>query len=70
MIGITQKFVFLNMSTAHPSVKIADGTHSPVLDNGVVQVTPSLTLLTYFMFHDFLLGSCLSVSLLNKITAK
>jgi len=26
MTGIKQKFVFLNMSTAHPSVKIADGT--------------------------------------------
>ena len=44
MTGITQKFVFLNMSTVHPSVKIADGTHSPVSENGVIQATPSLTL--------------------------
>ena len=45
MTGITQKFIFLNISTAHPSVKIVDDTHSPVLSNGVVQATPSLTLI-------------------------
>jgi len=28
MTGITQKFVFLNMFTAHLSVKIVDGTNS------------------------------------------
>ena len=44
MTGVTQKFISLNMSTAYPSVKIADGTHSHVLDNGAVQATPSLTL--------------------------
>jgi len=44
MTGITQKFISLSMSTAHPSVKIIDGTHSPILGNGVVQATPSLTL--------------------------
>jgi len=44
MTGITQKFVSLNMSTAHPSIKITDGTHSPVLGNGIIQATPSLTL--------------------------
>jgi len=36
MTDITQKFIFLNMSTVHPSVKITDGTHSPVLGNKVV----------------------------------
>jgi len=70
MIGITQKFVCLNISTAHPSVKIVDGTHSPVLGNGVVQTTPFWPLLMSFMFYDFLLLFCLSVTLLNKITAK
>ena len=40
MTCITQKFVSLNMFTVHPSVKIVDGTHSPVLGNGVVQATP------------------------------
>jgi len=43
MIDITQKFVSLNMFTAH-SVKIADGSHSPVLGNEIVQVTSFLTL--------------------------
>ena len=49
MIGITQKFVFLNMFTAHHSVKIVDGTHSPALGNKVVHATPSLTLIDSFM---------------------
>jgi len=44
MTGIKQEFVSLNLSCVHPSVKIADGTHSPVLENGVIQATPSLTL--------------------------
>ena len=37
MTGIKEKFVPLSMSTAYPSVKIVDGTHSPVLGNGIVQ---------------------------------
>jgi len=32
------------LSRVHSSIKIADGTHSPLLGNGVVQTTPSLTL--------------------------
>jgi len=44
MIGIKQKFVSLTLSSVRPSVKIVDGTHSPVLGNAVVQATPSLTL--------------------------
>ena len=47
------------MSTAHPSVKIADGTQSPVLGNGVIQATPSLTL------TDILYVSRFPVSLLS-----
>jgi len=70
MTGIKQKFVSLNLSSVYLSVKIADGTQSPVLGNGVVQVTPSLTLLMSYMFHDFLLVSCPSVSLLNIVIAK
>jgi len=53
MTGITQKFISLNMSTAYPSVKIADGTHSPVLGNEVVQATPSLTLTDVFYVPRF-----------------
>ena len=44
MTDIKQKFVSVNLSSVHPSVKIANGTQSPVLGNGVVQVNPSLTL--------------------------
>jgi len=44
MTGITQKFISLNMFIAQPSVKITDGSHSPVLGDGVVQATLSLTL--------------------------
>ena len=44
MTGTKQEFVSLNLSHFHISVKIADGTHSPVLENGVVEATPSLTL--------------------------
>ena len=70
MTGITQKFVSLNISTAHSSVKIADGTHSYILGNGVVQATPSLTLTNVLYIPCLLLISYLSVSLLNKISAK
>jgi len=53
MTDITQKFVSLNMSTAHPSIKIADDTYSPVLGNRVVQVRSPLLhfwpLLMFFM---------------------
>jgi len=44
MTGIKQKFVFLDLSSVHLSVKIANGTHSPILGNRVVQDTPYLTL--------------------------
>jgi len=44
MTGTKQKFVSLNLSRVHPSVKIVNGTHSLVLGNGIVQATPSLTL--------------------------
>ena len=64
------KFVFLNLSNVHLSIKIVDGTQSPVLGNGIVQATLSLILLISYMFYDFSLVSCLSVSLLNIIIAK
>ena len=47
------------MSRVHPSVKIDDGTHSPVLENEIVQVTPFLTL------TDVLYVPRFSVSLLS-----
>ena len=65
MTGITQKFVSLNMSTAHPSVKIADATHSPVLGNEVIQSTPSLTLTDVLYVSRFLV-SLLFISQLTK----
>jgi len=40
---IKQKFISLNLSK-FPPVNIVDGTQSPILGNGVVQATPSLTL--------------------------
>jgi len=65
MIGITQKFVSLNKSTAHSSVKVTDGTHSPVLGNEVVQATPSLTLSDVLYVPRFPV-SLLSFSQLTK----
>jgi len=63
MTGITQKFVSLNMSIAHPSVKITDGTHSPVLGNEVVQAT-SLTLTGVLYVLDSI--NVMSISQLTK----
>ena len=65
MIGITQEFVSLNFSHIHPSVKIDDCTHSPVLDNGVVQGTPSLTL-TDVLYVPYFHVSLLSINQLTK----
>jgi len=65
MSSITQKFVSLNMSTVHPSVKIVDGTYSSVLGNGVVQATPSLTLSDVLYVPHFPI-SLLSISQLTK----
>ena len=68
MTGIKQKFVSLNFSNKFPLVNIADGIQSPILGNGVVQVTSSLTLTDVFL--NFLLACYLLVSLPNTITAK
>ena len=65
MTGITQKFVSLNISTAHSSIKIADGTHSHILGNGVVQATPSLTLTNVLYIPRFTVN-LLSISQLTK----
>ena len=65
MTSITQKFVSLNMSTAHPSVKILDGTHSPVLGNGIVQDTPFLNLTDVLNVSHFFVN-LLSISQLTK----
>ena len=53
------------MSIAHPSVKITDSTHSLVLGNGVVQATPSLTLINVLYVPQFSVG-LLSISQLTK----
>jgi len=65
MIGIKQKFVSLNLSSIHPSVKITDGTHSHVLGNEVVQATPSLTL-TNILYVSWFPVSLLSISQFTK----
>jgi len=65
MTGITQKFVFLNMTTTYPSIKIADGTHSHVLGNEIVQATPSLTL-TDVLYVPYFHVSLFSISQLTK----
>jgi len=69
MTGITQKFISLNMSNAHPSVKIVDATHSPVLGNRVFQATPSLILTDVLYVSRFSIN-LLSISELTKITTK
>ena len=61
----TQKFVSLNMSTAHPSVKIANDTHSPVLGSGAFQATPSLTL-TDILYVSRFPVNLLSINQLTK----
>ena len=65
MTSIKQEFVSLNLSRVHPSVKIADGTHSPILGNGVVQTIPSLTLTDVLYVQKFHV-SLLSVSQFTK----
>ena len=59
-----QKFIFLNMSIAHPSVKIDDGTHLLVLGNGV-QAAPSLTL-TDVLYVPHFPVNLLSIGQLTK----
>jgi len=65
MRGIKQKFVSLNLSNVHLSIKIADGSHSPVLGNRVVQATPSLTL-TDVLYVPLFPISLLSISQFSK----
>ena len=65
MTGTKQEYVSLNLSCVHPSVKIVDGTHSPVLGNAVVQATPSLTL-TDVLYVSRFPFSLLSISQFTK----
>jgi len=65
MTDITQKFISLDMFTAHPSIKIADGTHSPVLGNEAVQASPS-AILTDVLYVPHFSVSLLSISQLTK----
>jgi len=44
MTGIKKEFISLNLSRVHPTIKIGNDTHSPVLGNRVVQTTSFLTL--------------------------
>jgi len=63
--GTKQEFVSLNLSRVHPSVKIANGTHSPTLGNGKVQATPSMTLTDVLYVPRFCV-SLLSISQFTK----
>ena len=53
------------MSNVYPSIKIADGTQSPLLGNGVVQATLSLTL-TDLLYVPRFSVSLLSISQFTK----
>ena len=44
MTGIQNKFDSLHLSNKFSSVNIVDGIQPPILGNGVVHATPSLTL--------------------------
>jgi len=44
MTSNKENFMSLNLSNTYPSVKIVDGSHSPVLGGGVVHATLSLTI--------------------------
>jgi len=69
MTGIKQKNISLNLSNKFSFVDIADGTQSPVLGNGVVQATSSLTLTdVLYVSKNFII--VLSLSLQNTITTK
>ena len=65
MTGVKQEFVSLNLSRVNSSIKIADGTHSPVLENGIVHATPSLTLTDVLYVPQFPI-SLLSISQFTK----
>jgi len=65
MTGTKQEFISLNLSRVHPSVKIIDCNHPPVLGNGVVQATPSLTLTDVLYVPRFHV-SLLSISQFTK----
>ncbi|XP_020255709.1 uncharacterized protein LOC109832716 [Asparagus officinalis] len=59
MIGIKDRFISLHLSNKFPSIRIADGTLSPVFDAGVVHTTSSLKL------NDVLYAPKFPVSLLS-----
>jgi len=70
MRGTKQEFVSLNLSRVHPSVKIVDGTHSPVIGNVIVQATLSLTITDVLYVPRFPVSLLSIANLLNIITAK
>ena len=55
----------LNLSNTYPSVKIVDDSYSPVLSNGVIHATLSLTLTDVLYVPKFLM-SLLSISQFTK----
>ena len=69
MTGIKDKFTSLHLSTQFSSVNIVDGTQSPILGDGVVQVTPSLNLKNLLYVPKFSVSLLSIASLSNNITA-
>ena len=69
MTCIKQKFVSLNLSNKFSSINIDDDIQSPVLGNRVVQAIPSSTFTVSYMFQNFRLVFCPSVSLPDIIIA-
>ena len=65
MTSIKQKIISLNLSNKIPSVNIVNDTQSPVLGNGIVQTTPSLTLTVLLYVPKFSVG-LLSISQFTK----
>jgi len=65
MTGNKENFMSVNMSNTYSSVKIVDGSHSLVLENGVVHATLSL-IPTGVLFVPKFLVSLLSISQFTK----
>ena len=69
MTGIKDKFTSLHFSTKFSSVNVVDGTQSPVLGDGVVQVTLSFNLKNVLYVPKFSVNLLSISNLPNNITA-
>jgi len=62
---VLKKVYFFKYVHYLPFVQINDGTHSPLLSNGIVQTNPALTLTDVFYVSRFLVN-LLSINQLTK----